>query len=448
MIDASRSIDVDVAIIGAGVAGLAALRSLTDAGLTVRVLEARDRIGGRMYTLHDDRLAHAIELGAEFIHGSAPELVDLVNEAGLTPFIIQGDRWRPRGKKLTKARDYWSELHKVLRYLPDSGTDESFAEFLDREPGGQSAGEARRLAKQFVEGFHAAEPRKISAKALADGGAPSEDPEEQRIMRIPGGYDGVPHWLARGLESQIQTETVVEAIEWERHRVSISARERGHRSIVVNARAAIVTAPLAVIFCQPGESGAIAFNPVPGILQKMHGKLTVGCVQRAVFLFRERWWTEKLTALPKDASLENLSFLYGDSDDYPVWWTLYPAHLPAMVGWAGGPAALQLAGKSSEEKRERAIAALAKNLRVSKRRVESQVVEMWTHDWNTDPFARGAYSYSMVGGANAAARLAGGVEGTLWFAGEAADAEGRNGTVNGAIGSGRAAAKAIKRALA
>ena len=72
---------------------------------------------------------------------------------------------------------------------------------------------------------------------------------------------------------------------------------------------------------------------------------------------------------------------------------------------------------------------------------------MWTHDWNLDPFARGAYSYSMVGGKNAAAQLAKGVEGTLWFAGEAADAEGRNGTVNGAIGSGRAAAKAVKRAL-
>jgi monoamine oxidase len=73
---------------------------------------------------------------------------------------------------------------------------------------------------------------------------------------------------------------------------------------------------------------------------------------------------------------------------------------------------------------------------------------MWTHDWDNDVFARGAYSYSLVGGSNAAAQFARGVEGTLWFAGEAADAEGRNGTVNGAVGSGRAAAKAIRKALA
>jgi len=216
----------------------------------------------------------------------------------------------------------------------------------------------------------------------------------------------------------------------------------------VNARACIVTAPLAVIFCPPSESGAIDFNPVPDVLKKMHGKLTVGSVQRAVFLFRERWWAEKLRSVPKGESLENLSFIYGDTKDYPVWWTMYPAHVPAMVGWAGGPAALRLAGKSYEEKRDRAVAALARNFRVTKARVEAQVVEMWTHDWNLDPFARGAYSYSMVGGANAAEQLARGIEGTLWFAGEAADAQGRNGTVNGAIGSGRAAAKAVKRTLA
>ncbi|HET9636950.1 MAG TPA: NAD(P)/FAD-dependent oxidoreductase [Gemmatimonadaceae bacterium] len=444
----SDSVSVDVAIVGAGVAGLAAARSLKESGHSICVLEARDRIGGRIYTLHDPRLAHAIELGAEFIHGSAPELVEIVNEAGLTPFIIEGDRRRPRGRKLVEAKDYWGELHKVMRYLPDSGPDESFAEFLDRGPGGPTAAEARRLAKQFVQGFHAAETQKISAKALADGGAPSEDPAEQRIMRIPSGYEGVPKYFARGIESQIMTETIVQSIEWERHRVAISSRSSRGQSVNVNARAAIVTAPLAVVFCPPSESGALDFRPMPSVLQKIHGKLTVGSVQRAVFLFRERWWTDKLGSVPKGGSLENLSFLYGDSEDYPVWWTLYPAHVPAMVGWAGGPAALRLAGKSYEEKRDRAIAALAKNFRVTKRRIESQVVEMWTHDWNLDPFARGAYSYSMVGGKNAAAQLAKGVEGTLWFAGEAADAEGRNGTVNGAIGSGRAAAKAVKRALA
>jgi len=122
--------------------------------------------------------------------------------------------------------------------------------------------------------------------------------------------------------------------------------------------------------------------------------------------------------------------------------------LPVLVGWTGGPSAQRLSGKPYEEKRDRAIAALARNFGVTRRRLESQILELRTHDWDMDPYARGAYSYSLVGGATAAAKLAHGVEDTMWFAGEAADAEGRNGTVNGAIGSGRAAAKAVQKALA
>ena len=88
------------------------------------------------------------------------------------------------------------------------------------------------------------------------------------------------------------------------------------------------------------------------------------------------------------------------------------------------------------------------DLGVSRRRVSSQVEACWTHDWQDDPFARGAYSYALVGGAETAAQLARSIKGTLWFAGEAADPEGRNGTVHGAIGSGRRAAHLVIRALA
>jgi monoamine oxidase len=65
------------------------------------------------------------------------------------------------------------------------------------------------------------------------------------------------------------------------------------------------------------------------------------------------------------------------------------------------------------------------------------------HDWSRDPFSRGAYSYVRVGGVDAARVIARPLQETLFFAGEAADAGGRNGTVEGAIESGRRAAKAV-----
>src|SRR6266550_428417 len=119
---------VDVVIVGAGVAGLAAMRLLADRGISTRVLEARDRIGGRIFTLHDLRLPHAIELGAEFIHGSAEDLVEIVDAARIAAFTIEGNRWQMRGRRLERV-GLWDRLHVVMRHLKAEGQDESFADF-------------------------------------------------------------------------------------------------------------------------------------------------------------------------------------------------------------------------------------------------------------------------------------------------------------------------------
>ena len=439
--------EADVVIVGAGVAGLAAMRLLEDRGLRTSVIEARERIGGRIYTVHDERMPHGIELGAEFIHGSAPELVALLDEARIIAYLIEGNRWRRRGGRMTQVNDYWDRLEVVLRHLKTEGDDESFADFLKRSPGGRSAAEARSLAHQFVEGFHAADAGLISAKAVAEGGSPGDDPEEQRQMRITAGYDGVAAWLARGLDDRIVAETIVERIEWERGSVAVSARGKNGRSRTIHARAVIVTVPLGVLLAANGAEGAIHFSPVLPIIEHTRSRLTMGSVARIVMLFRERWWTKYLSSAPRGVSFDSLSYMFGESDDFPVCWTLHPAHLPAIVAWAGGPKAAQVAGLPHDERVGRAVAALAANFGVTKKRIESQLEMAWAHCWDSDPFSRGAYSYPLVGGLNAAKQLARPVGNTIWIAGEAADADGRNGTVHGAIGSGRAAAASAARAL-
>jgi monoamine oxidase len=129
-----------------------------------------------------------------------------------------------------------------------------------------------------------------------------------------------------------------------------------------------------------------------------------------------------------------------------VWWNLHPLRSGTVVGWAGGPAALALesdAGRISEI----AVSSLADAFGCDRRTVKRHVLTTFRHDWSRDPFSRGAYSYSAVGGADAGKLLSTPVAGTLFFAGEAADAEGRNGTVHGAIGSGKRAAKQAMRSL-
>jgi monoamine oxidase len=421
------------------------MRVLEARGLRTLVLEARDRIGGRISTVRDPRAPHPIELGAEFVHGSAPELNEIAREAGLILYAVDGDRWRSRGGRLTRLEDFWERLATVASRLDARKADRSFAEFLADAPGGRRAADARRLTRTFVEGFHAADARRISVRALADGGIP-EDRDEQRQLRILDGYDRVPQWLARDHADRIATGSVVERVEWTRGGVELSVR-RIEAVATVSARAAVITVPLGVLLAPAGEPGAIIFAPSLPMLSRVRGRLTMGSVVRIALLFKERWWTERVRSVPNDASLESMSFLHGESGDIRVWWTLYPVQTPVMIGWAGGPAAERLAGRSAHEIRDRAMASLAANLGVSRHRVERHLETFWMHDWQRDPFSRGAYSYALVGGSDAAAQLARSIDGTLWFAGEAADPEGRNGTVHGAIASARRAARGVLRAL-
>ena len=172
----------------------------------------------------------------------------------------------------------------------------------------------------------------------------------------------------------------------------------------------------------------------------------MGDARRVILAFESPIWEEVAKSrLPKDASIAMMSFLHGDDPGFPVWWTMMPVRAPVLVGWAGGARATAMIGASPEEVIGRAVASLARSLGMTKRHIAAAITSAWTYDWGSDPFARGAYSYSMVGGSDAAKTLSRAVEDTLFFAGEACDGGGRNGTVHGAIASGARAAKQIVR---
>src|SRR5206468_4241491 len=147
-------------------------------------------------------------------------------------------------------------------------------------------------------------------------------------------------------------------------------------------------------------------------------------VVRVSFRMRERFWTSERTAkrLGHD-SLDRLTFLHADGADVPVWWTTYPVHSPLLVAWCGGPRAKALAERGTAEISATAIRGLAAAFRMTPRSLEGMVEGEWMHDWEHDPFSRGAYSYSRVGGAESPAELAKPLRSTLFFAGEAADSD-------------------------
>jgi monoamine oxidase len=128
-----------------------------------------------------------------------------------------------------------------------------------------------------------------------------------------------------------------------------------------------------------------------------------------------------------------------------VWWTPHPVRAPLLVGWRGGPGARDLARRTRGEIIDEAVGSLATALNTSRGTVKKHLVRAHYHDWDNDPFSRGAYSYVRVGGTRAPAALAKAVQGTLFFAGEHLDRGGRSGTVHGAIESGWGAADEVSR---
>lgn len=433
-------------------AGLAAARLLHASKVDFVLLEARERIGGRIFTLHDESLGAPIELGAEFVHGSAPELNQLAKEAGFTTVDIGGQRWQSARGALRPLGDFWSLLDSVMGRLPARGPDRSFEQFLMTRPGGRRAAHARSFARQYVAGFHAADPERISARALADGGSPGDDVREQRIGRLLGGYDLVPRWLARDIGDRVQFGAIVTRVEWEAGAVRIDLRAPDGRSMeAVNARAAIVALPLGVLLALPDEPGAVEFSPSLASRRSAAEALAgmeMGSVLRVTMQLHERFWTtERVARRVKNQNLDRLSFLHTSDEDFPVWWTTYPLSLPVIVAWCAGPRARELSPVSEDEVKDRAIAALGRQFGLPSRQARRLVIAAWLHNWQTDPYARGAYSYVLVNGSESPAKLARPAERALVFAGEACEPEGRTGTVHGAISSGRRAAKQVLRFL-
>ena len=435
----------DAVVIGAGAAGLAAARKLSDAGASVVVLEARDRIGGRIHTIRDERTPIPIELGAEFVHGSAPEIVEIAHNARLAVCDIRGERWSAIGGRLAPLDDddFWSDLERVMSRLDaERSPDRSFQDFLDTKPGGRTLTRHRRLASEFVEGFHAADLTLVSERALADGGLP-DDEDEQRQARILDGYDRVPAALASGLIG-VRLSHVAQTIAWEPGAVEVRCAAPGGAS-TISARAAVITVPLGVLQQTSGPA-AVTFTPDVEDARRAVNQLAMGTVARVVLLFREPFWEARSVQRKTGGrSLAGLSFLHSSDEDIPTWWTAGPVRAATLVGWAGGPKATRLISRGREEVEGRAIASLGRLFGMRRRHVESLVEQCWFHDWRGDPYSLGAYSYTLVGGSTAAKRLARPVADTLFFAGEAADSEGRTGTVHGAMATGYRAAASVLR---
>lgn len=434
----------DVAVIGAGVAGLAAAADLAARGVDVVVLEARDRAGGRVHTLHDPAHPLPVELGAEFVDVPGAAFA-AIRAAGGAVYRSSDGEWEVAGG-VARTLEMEDAIGPILgRLTPPPEKDRPFLEWLD-ECCPDASERARSFVRRYVEGFHAAELDRVGVRWLAKTTEGSGGGGGAVRHHALGGYSLAVRGLtaALGGRGEVRLDTVVRAIEWRRGEAEIRCATRlGGEREPVRARRVLVTVPVGVLQA-PGEgAGAIAISPA--VKRDEIAKLAMGAVVRIVFRFRAAFWDDVVEWRDDDGGLREHKFFMGDGA-FPAWWTASPIVAPVITAWAGGGAARRVMSAGGDPA-DQALECLAAILGVPRARVDDEVEAWYRHDWEHDPFTRGAYTYLPAGALPAQAALAEPVEETLFFAGEATATGGWNGTVQGAIESGRRAADAILATL-
>jgi monoamine oxidase len=412
----------DIVIIGAGAAGLAAARRLHERGIEFLVVEARDRIGGRAYTLPDREGSPPIELGAEFIHGDAPDTVALMKECGEAPLEVATEALQLSDGRLEEDFAIWEAAAHVLQRVDVRGPDQTVDAFLNTVDRDEVPAEEADSVRTIVEGFDAAISSDASMIAIAKEWLGSN----RLIRRPPHGYAPLMEWAARTAGARILRQTRVNEIRWSRDNVRV--RTTGADGpMEIAARRAIVTLPIGVL-----RENAVSFSPpLPAEKQRAIDAIAMGPALRITLEFRSPFWEHIDGGRFRDAG-----FFYAPQCELRTLWTRFPQRSSFLVAWAGGGAVERLA-----EARIDPVEAALKTCEAifPSAGVRGELRATYHHDWQSDPLSFGAYSYLRAGGGDARSSLGHPIEETLFFAGEATSSA-DPGTVNGALASGYRAA--------
>ncbi len=412
-----------VIVVGAGMAGLAAAATLSEAGAEVIVLEARDRIGGRIFT--DRSLGVPVEHGANFIHGfNGNPVAELSAEAGATPFFMDHEQWQLFERGGTQPEDFeiddvFDDIERIGEKMVEEADGDAtqslidIIDFLDpallQEPIGNWA------LTDTYESVFGGSLSEISALHF-DVGEAYDGPDA--VLRE--GYDRLPAYLAEDLD--IRLGEVVRRIRDGAEGVTVETAKG-----VFTADHCIVTVPLGVL-----KSGAITFDPpLPDAQRKAIAALGFGRLAKVSVAFDQAFWPQEPhflgyadTKRGRFADMLNLMPI----QDAPVL---------TMVA----------SGDYCETVDAMDDAALKADVLAVLRDIFGATVPepkaITRHVWSRDPFALGAYSFIAVGAAPGDYEaLAAPASPRLHLAGEHTSVD-YFGTVHGALLSGERAAEMV-----
>jgi len=423
----------DTIVIGAGISGLTAARLLTDAGRRTVVLEARDRVGGRVWSDRAD--GRVTDRGASWIHGITDSPVAAAADAfgmrtveftvgGYQPDSRPIAHYGPDGTRLSAeaAAAYVADIHTVdaalVAVIAASAPDASYRDVTETALAAQGwEPERAQRVREYLE-HRSEEQYGVEISELAAHGLDDDQIDGDEVV-FPDGYDRLATAIAEGLD--VRLAHVVSEVRWTPDGVRVET-DRG----TFSARDAVVTVPVGVLQSEEFSIDPPLPEPVAGAL----ARLRMNAFEKIFLRFAERFWDPDVYAIRQQGPAGQW---------WHSWYDLTVLHGEAtLLTFAAGPAAVETRTWSDTDVVASVMAAL--------RRLYGDVPDplaVQRTSWQDDPFARGSYAYMRPGATTGDHdALATPVGGVLHLAGEATWTD-DPATVTAALCSGHRAAENV-----
>ncbi|MGV3459984.1 MAG: flavin monoamine oxidase family protein [Flavobacterium sp.] len=417
-------------IIGGGAAGLMAAHKLVKAGHKVTVLEARNRLGGRIHTLTGEQTFDHAELGAEFIHGNLPVTKQLLGEAGIRYYKSGFEMWQYDDGKFNQNEEFVEGWADFLTKLDELQEDMTMHDFLQKYFPGEENAELRKRVEGYVAGYDTADARDAATFSLRNEWN-NEDDDAQYL--IEGGYAAMVDYLAGSIRSagnEIILDSPVKNIQWEHESVKVVTMN----GAIYEANKVIIALPLGVL-----QSGGLSFEPnLPEQTNAFNG-IGFGWIIKIVLDFDEIFWESN--GVNHLGTKEPVTRFFFTGETVPTFWT--QAGNKQLTGWLGGPPADARKGMSDEEILDLTLDSLAKAFDIAGSELKDKLTAWHVANWTADPYTLGSYSYNKLESNTARNVLLTPIEDTIYFAGEYLYDGPAIGTVEAALTSGRDTAEKV-----